>query len=163
VRDHDLALVLAAEEEERVELRVVEGGQALEGRHWRRREKAHAGTGAVASTCWARLLTYSSSGCSSRSTSRERQNSRSRGRASGAAGGGRGGVLVRQVDHSCRPARVAVAEAAAIASGGEIGDDVELLSRLEQRLLEREVVARRDEELVRQAPLAQPRRERGEK
>src|SRR5206468_2197036 len=75
VRDHDLALVLAAEEEERVELRVVEGGQALEGRHWRRREKAHAGTGAVASTCWARLLTYSSSGCSSRSTSRERQNS----------------------------------------------------------------------------------------
>ena len=71
-------------------------------------------------------------------------------------------VHVRQLDHARLAARVAVAEPAAIPSRSEVGDDVELLSRVEKRLLEREVVARRDEELVQQAPFAQPRRQRRE-
>ena len=45
---------------------------------------------------------------------------------------------------------------------GDVRDDVELLARVEERLLEREVVARRDDQLVRRAALAQQRRQRRE-
>ena len=46
--------------------------------------------------------------------------------------------------------------------GGDVGDDVDLLARLLERALEREVVVRRHDELVRRAALAQERRQLGE-
>ena len=54
-----------------------------------------------------------------------------------------------------------VTEAAAMATRRDVRDDVELLAGLEQRLFEREVVARRHEQLVRCAALAQQRWQRG--
>ena len=52
-----------------------------------------------------------------------------------------------------------VPEAAAVRPCRDVGDDVELLARLLERALEREVVVRAHDQLVRRAPLAQ---ERGE-
>ena len=59
-----------------------------------------------------------------------------------------GGVRVRQVDHAGDTAWVAMTEPAAVTSGRKVRDDIELLARVEQSLLEREVVARRHEQLV---------------
>src|SRR4029079_19385776 len=55
-----------------------------------------------------------------------------------------------------------VAEAAAVQARRDVRDDVELLARLEQRLLERQVEARGHDQLVRRAVRAQLRRQRGE-
>ena len=55
-----------------------------------------------------------------------------------------------------------MAEAATVAARRDVRDDVELLARVEERLLEGEVVARGDDQLVRRAALAQKRRQRGE-
>ena len=67
-----------------------------------------------------------------------------------------------QLDQRSSPVRVDVTEPASIPAGCEVGDDVELLPRVEERLLEREVVARCHDQLVRHASLAQDRRERCE-
>ena len=50
-------------------------------------------------------------------------------------------------------------ELAAVLPGREIGDDVELLACLEESALERQVVARRDDQLVRHVTLAKQRRQ----
>jgi hypothetical protein len=55
-----------------------------------------------------------------------------------------------------------VAELATLRPGGDVRDDVELLPRLEKCGLQRKVIARRDEQLVRHAALAQQRRQRCE-
>ena len=53
----------------------------------------------------------------------------------------------------------AMPEAAAMRAGGDVGDDVDLLAGVLEGALEREVVVRRDDELVRRAALAQESRE----
>ena len=56
-----------------------------------------------------------------------------------------------------------MAELAAVRPGRHVGDDVELLAGLQKGGLERHVVARRDDQLVRQPAFPQERRQRGEK
>jgi len=73
-----------------------------------------------------------------------------------------GRVGVRQVDHARGPVGTDVAEPAAVTPGRDVRDDVELLAGVEERLLEQEVVARRDEQLVRRATVAQDGRHRRE-
>ena len=58
-------------------------------------------------------------------------------------------IRVRNLDHLTRATRIAVTEPTAIPPRRDVRDDVELLSRVEQCLLEREVVARRDDERMR--------------
>src|SRR5580765_852959 len=60
-------------------------------------------------------------------------------------------VGVREVDQPWLGVRRQVAELSAVAPAGEIGDDVELLPRVREGALERNVVARGDDELVRRA------------
>src|SRR5439155_21489510 len=60
------------------------------------------------------------------------------------------------------PVRRDVAEATAIPPRGEVRDDLEALSGLLEGALESTVVAGRHEELVRETPLAQHGRQRGE-
>ena len=66
-------------------------------------------------------------------------------------------VRVRHVDRSWRLPRRAVPEATAVRPGGDVGDDVELLPRLLERALEREVVVRAHDQLVRGPALAHQR------
>ena len=74
-----------------------------------------------------------------------------------------GRVRVRDVDRPRRLAGRSVPEPATMGPGGHVGHDVELLARILERALEREVVVRRDDELMRRAPLAKQRGEPGEK
>ena len=53
-------------------------------------------------------------------------------------------------------------ELAAVRTRGNVGDDVERLPGLEEGGFEREVIARRHEQLMREAALAKNRRQRGE-
>jgi hypothetical protein len=67
------------------------------------------------------------------------------------------GVCVRIVDDARRSFVRDVQELAAIASGRDVGDDVELLSGLAERALERLVEEGRDDQLVGQPACAQDR------
>src|SRR5437868_2816596 len=58
-------------------------------------------------------------------------------------------IRVRNLERLPRATRIAVTEPTAIPPRRDVRDDVELLSRVEQCLLEREVVARRDDERMR--------------
>src|SRR5690349_22207738 len=73
-----------------------------------------------------------------------------------------GRIRVRSVDDVRLAIRLAVAETPPVAPRREVRDDVELLAFVQQRLLERDVVPRRHEELVRQAASTQASRQRGE-
>jgi len=64
-------------------------------------------------------------------------------------------VRVRNGDHVRGPVGSEVAELAAVAARGEIRDDVDLFASLLESMLERIVVRRHDEKLVRRAPLTQ--------
>ena len=64
------------------------------------------------------------------------------------------GVRVRSVDHRGSAVRREVQELAAIAADRDVRDDVELLPGFAERALEREVVARRDDQLSCGAPCA---------
>ena len=70
-----------------------------------------------------------------------------------------GRVRVRHLHGRGAPAGRPVPELAPVRPAGDVGDDVELLPRLLERALEREVVARRDDQLMRRATLAQERRQ----
>src|SRR6266571_2802734 len=73
-----------------------------------------------------------------------------------------GGVGVRQIDEPATSLRRDVAELASSRARRNVGDDVEFFTRFEERGLEREVVARRHDQLVRHPTLAQNRRDRRE-
>src|SRR5438552_736562 len=80
----DFALTLAAAEEQRIEVGVLESGQPLEGADRGFRGGAHAPVAvAVAARKRPSASAYSSNPSSTTSTSRRRQNSRSRGFGSG--------------------------------------------------------------------------------
>ena len=61
------------------------------------------------------------------------------------------GIRVGHVDRPGLLAGRAVPELAAVGAGGDVRDDVDLLAGGLERALDREVVARRDHELVRRA------------
>ena len=69
-----------------------------------------------------------------------------------------GDVCIRPLDRRRGAVGRDVAEAAAIATGRDVADAVECLARVRERLLERELVARRDEERMAGAALAELRR-----
>ena len=72
-------------------------------------------------------------------------------------------VGVRQLDRRrASPSAVRVEELAPVAAERDVGDDVELLAGVGERALERAVVVRRDDQLVRHARGAQQRRQLGE-
>ena len=73
-----------------------------------------------------------------------------------------GRVRVRHVDRVRGAVGLDVAEPAAVPARRDVRDDVELLPRVEERLLEREVVARRHQQHVRSAALPQQRRQQRE-
>ena len=73
-----------------------------------------------------------------------------------------GGVGVRNVDRSGHLARRAVPEVPTMLPGGDVRDDVDLLARLLERPLEREVVVRAHDKLMRCASLPKLSRELGE-
>ena len=66
-------------------------------------------------------------------------------------------IRVRDVDRARRRTRRPMPEAPAVRARRDVGDDVELLISLFECTLEREVVVRRDDELVRRASLAEQR------
>src|SRR4051812_10563827 len=67
-------------------------------------------------------------------------------------------ILTRDLDHAHSSVGRDVAEAPTMGPGGEVRDDVDLFPRVRERALERSVVVRRHEELMRQAALAEERR-----
>ena len=83
VRHDDVALALAPAEEERVELGVLKGRQALEGSRNRSGRDAHRAPVGWAVRWRLKVSAYCSNGSSTTSTSRRRQNSRSSGFGSG--------------------------------------------------------------------------------
>jgi len=68
-----------------------------------------------------------------------------------------GRVRVRHLDQGSGPVRRDVAELATVPAGSEVRNDIELLTGVEERALERQVVTRGDDQLVRGAALAQER------
>ena len=72
------------------------------------------------------------------------------------------GVRVRHLHGPRRLARRPMPEPPLVRPARHVGDDVELLLRLLERALEPEVVVRRHDQLVRDAALAQERRQRRE-
>ena len=66
-----------------------------------------------------------------------------------------GRIRVGDVDRARRLTGPPVPETSAVRARRDVGDDVELLTGLLERTLQRKVVVRRDDELVRGASLAE--------